>query len=476
MFDVIIIGGGVVGTNIARILSKYKIKMAIIEKNIEVCTETTKANSAIVHAGYDCIPGTLKAKLNVKGASMFPEMSNKFDFEYRNIGSMVLAFNDDEVEIIKDLYDRGLENGVEGMEIINTEKILEIEPKVNPKVKYALYAKNAGVVDPFNFTYAMLEVAIENGCELFTETEVTGLQKYENGIKVETNKGDFYSKYVINAAGLKSDVISRMAGEDSFYIIPTKGVYRLLAKKSSNNINTVLFQAPTAMGKGVLVASTYDGNTIIGPTTEILVKKEDDTTAEESLKMIDELSVKSVPSIDPKTTIRIFTGIRAKPNTKDFMIYPSKKMQGFINVGGIESPGLASAPAIAEYVEGIIKSIGFDFEVKENYIDERKGIPRVSRLSEEERNRLIESNPDYGEIICRCERISKGEILDAIRRPSGAVTRDGIKRRVRAGMGMCQGGFCGPKVLKILSEEFGVDVLDLKKEKSGFEIVDELLK
>lgn len=476
MYDVIIIGGGVIGTSIAKSLSKYDIKLALLEKNIEVCTETTKANSAIVHAGYDCIPGTLKAKMNVKGAKMFPELSKRFDFEYKQIGSLVLAFNDEEIDVLNELYQRGRENGVEELEIIDKEKILEIEPKVNEKVKKALYAKTAGVVDPFNFTYAMIETAVVNGCELFTETEVTGLEKIEDGIKVKTNNGEFISRFVINAAGVKADVISRMAGDDDYYIIPTKGVYRLLARSQRNNINTVLFQTPTPLGKGVLVTSTYDGNTMIGPTTEILGKKEDDIDTEESLKVIDELSVKSVPSINPKSTIRVFTGVRAKPNTKDFMIYPSKNMKGFINVGGIESPGLASAPAISEYVEEILSGNGFDYSIKDNYVDERKGIPRINRLPEEERQKLIEENPDYGEIMCRCEQISKGEILDAIHRPAGAVTRDGVKRRIRAGMGRCQGGFCGPKVKKLLSEELDVEIMDLKKEKSGFEIVDELLK
>lgn len=475
-YDVLIIGGGAVGASIARNLSKYNIKLGLLEKNVEVCQETTKANSAIVHAGYDCEPGTLKARLNVRGNALYPQLSEELDFEFKKCGSLVLAFNEKEVEILNDLYDRGIKNGVPDMEIIGYERIKEIEDKVSDEVLAALYAKSAGVVDPFNYTYAMIENAIKNGLDLYTETEVVGLKKEGQIIEVLTNKGSFKTRYLINAAGLNADKISNMAGDDDYYIIPTKGVYRLFDKNKDSMISTVLFQTPTELGKGVLVTSTYDGNTMVGPTSEQIGDVEDTRTQAESLKIIDELAVKTMPSLDFRNTIRVFTGVRAKPNTGDFMIYPSKHMEGFINVGGIESPGLASSPAIAEYVEEILLGMGFKSELNPDYDGSRKAIPKISQLSIQEKIKKIEENPAYGKIICRCETVSEGEIIDAIKRPGGAVTIDGVKRRVRAGMGRCQGGFCGPRVLEILARELGIDPVEVRKEISGSQIVDRHLK
>ena len=476
MYDVLIIGGGVIGAGIARQLSRYDLKIALLEKNVEVCQETTKANSAIVHAGYDCKVGTLKAKLNVRGNALFPQLSRDLDFKFKRIGSMVLAFDEGEVEAVKDLYERGLANGVPEMEILDHDQVLAIEPKVAGNVLAALYAKTAGVIDPFNYTYALMENAMANGVELFTETEVIGLAKGDGFIDVATNKGPFQASFVVNAAGLYSDKVSRMAGDDEYFLIPTKGVYRLLDKKKDDMISTVLFQTPTKLGKGVLVTATYDGNTMIGPTAERIEDVEDTTTQEDSLKWVDTMAKKSVPGLDTRNTIRVFTGVRAKPNTGDFMIYPSKNLPGLVNVGGIESPGLASSPAIAEYVEEILFDIGLEAKEKEDFIATRKAIPRISELSMEDKIKLIEKDPAYGKIICRCETVSEGEILEAIRRPAGAVTVDGIKRRVRAGMGRCQGGFCGPRVLDILARELGIDPIEVKKDISGSEIVQRHLK
>lgn len=476
MYDIIIVGGGVIGCSIARSLSKYDKKICLIEKNVEICQETTKANSAIVHGGYDCEPGSLKAKMNVRGNAMFPKLSQELDFAFNKIGSLVLAFNEDEMKTVEELYKRGMKNGVEGLEIIDSNKVKEIEPKVSDNVVGALYCSSAGVVDPFNLTYAMMENAIENGVELFTETELLGIEKNDNTIIVETNKGKFETKYLINAGGLYSDKIANMAGDFDFKIIPTKGVYRLFDKKKDEHINTVLFQTPTNKGKGVLVTATYDGNTMIGPTSEKINTVEDTTTESESLAVLDELGKKSVPGLNVKKTIRVFTGVRAKPDTGDFMIYPSKNMDGVIHCGGIESPGLASAPAIAEYVEDILLENGMEAEKKENYNPKRKGIVRISELSMEDKANKIQENPAYGKIICRCETVSEGEIIEAIRRPAGAKTVDGVKRRVRAGMGRCQGGFCGPRVIEILARELGIDPTEVKKDLSGSKIVERHLK
>lgn len=474
MEDIIIIGGGAIGTSIARELSKFKLNITLLEKNTEVSQETTKANSAIIHGGYDTKPGTLKAKMNVEGNRMYGKLAEELDFEFKKIGSMVLAFEEEDMKILDDLYDRGMKNGVEFLEIISGDRARELDPFISEKVIGALHCPSAGIVDPFSYTYAMMENAMENGVKLKTQTEVIGLEGREDYVLVKTNNGEYKSRYVINAAGLYSDKVANMAGDEDFTIIPTKGVYRLLSKNKYEQLNKVLFQTPSEKGKGVLVTPTYAGNTMVGPTSE-RIDGEDVPTEEESLETIDELSKKSVPTLNLKRTIRIFTGIRAKPDTGDFMIYPSKKMKGLIHVGGIESPGLSSAPAIAEFVRDILENEGLELEIDSEFNPIRTGITRPNELSSKERENLISEDPTYENIICRCEQVTEGEILEAINRPAGAVSVDGVKRRVRAGMGMCQGNYCGPRVREILSRELGVPVDELPKEKKGSDLVFEFV-
>lgn len=476
MFDILIIGGGITGASIARELSKYDLKIGLIEKNPEICQETTKANSAIIHGGYDAKPGTLKAKLNVKGNRMMEKLSKELDFTYKEIGSLVLAFNDEDEMVLEELYKRGIENGVGGLKIISGSKVLELEPKVSKEVKSALYCEEAGIVDPFNFNYGMMENAIENGVKLFTDTEALDIYSFGSGISVKTNNGIFNSRIVINSGGLFSDKIANMAGDKDFKILPTKGVYRLLAKGSLEELNKVLFQTPTKLGKGVLVTPTYEGNTMLGPTSE-LIGEEKDIEETKSLKVIDELSKKSIPDLDLSKTIRVFTGIRAKPDTGDFMIYPSKNLKGMIHVGGIESPGLTSAPAIAEYVRDIVEELDIvELRKKVDFNPERKGIVRVNHLSKDKKSELIKKDEKYGNIICRCEQVSEGEILESIHRPAGAVTVDGVKKRVRAGMGFCQGNYCRPKVTEILQRELGISEHELKEERSGTDIIEKYFR
>lgn len=469
MKDIIIIGGGAIGTSIARELSKYKLDILLLEKNTEVCQETTKANSAIIHGGYDAEPGSLKAKLNVEGTAMFEELSKDLEFTYKNIGSLVLAFDEEDKLMLEELYNRGVENDVPGMEIIDGSSAREIEPLVSEDVIAALHCKSAGIVDPFNYSYAMMENAIDNGAQLQTEEEVIDLEEDKDGIRVKTNKGEYQARFVINASGLNSDRLANMAGDFDFKLIPTKGIYRLLRKDPKFNLGKVLFQTPTKKGKGVLVTSTYEGNTMVGPTSEMIKEIKEAIPQDESLQTLDRLSKKSIPTLDLGKTIRIFQGIRAKPDTGDFMIYPSKNMKGVVHVGGIESPGLSSAPAIALYVKEILEDIGLKLEVKEDFNPYRKRIPRVAQLPKEEKEALVEKDPKYGERICRCETVSEAEVVEAIKR--GAVTRDGVKRRVRAGMGFCQGNYCAPKVRALLARELGIDEEDIKKEMHGDELV-----
>ena len=472
MYDIIIVGGGITGCSIARTLSKYKAKIALLEKNLDVCTETTKANSAIMHAGYDAIPGTLKAKLNAKGIKMIPKLSKELDFRFYQCGSLVLSFNEDDEKILNELMDRGTQNGNENLKILGPDEIFEIEPRVSRNVRHALYSPHAGVADPFNMCYGNIENAIQNGVELFLGTEVSSFEKAQDGIIIYTNKGEFKTQFLINASGLFSDRLAALAGDNDFTIIPTKGVYRILSRTPKEKINTVIFQTPDIRGKGILVTKTYAGNTMLGPTSEKIGKTEENHSIEESLTYVDELARKSVPDVDLSKTIRTFTGVRAKPNTDDFMIYASKNMKGLIHAAGIESPGLTASPAIAEYVEQILIKEGFNAVKNPNYNPIRKGFNKTAWVSKEEKAKLIEKNHFYGEVIDLCENVSKAEILDAIHRKPGAITIDGIKRRVRAGgMGFCQGKRCISIIQKIMAEELNVSESEIKSELHGDDIV-----
>lgn len=476
MFDVLIIGGGIVGCAIGRCLSQYAVKLGLLEKNVEVCQGTTKANSAIVHGGFDCVPGTLKAKLNVRGNAMMAQLSQELGFAYHEVGSLVLAFDAEDIAELNILMERGLNNGVADLQLIDPPAIHALEPRVSREVKKALYCPHSGVLDPFNFTYGMLENAMENGLELFTETEVTGLEKVSEGICVHTTQGDFTTRTLINAAGLGAEAIAAMAKEHDFRLTPTKGVYRLLDKTNGEEIHTVLFQTPTKRGKGVLVAPTYDGSTLVGPTATIADNADDTSVDAASLAMVDLLGRKSVPDLKLQQTIRVFTGVRAKPDTGDFMIYPSRTVPGLVHVGGIESPGLVSSPAIAEYVLDLLLHHGFAYAKKTHFQPKRHPFVRLRDVSLEEKKAMIQKNPRYGNIVCRCETISEGEIVDAIHRLGGARTVDGVKRRVRAGMGRCQGGFCLPRVLAILARECHVDPSTIRKEYRGSELITKHLK
>lgn len=467
MFDVLIIGGGIVGCSIARQLSRYAIRIGLLEKNTEVGQETTKANSAIVHGGFDCVPGTKKAAMNVRGNHLMAKLSEELGFTYHQVGSLVLAFDDEDIDQLHVLLERGRANGVAPLSFLDPPEIFALEPRVSKSVKKALYCPTSGVVDPFNFTYGMIENAIENGLSLFTETEVTGLERRDDHLVLHTERGDMETRFVVNAAGLGSARIAAMTGDTEIRLRPTKGVYRLLDKTNNECIHTVLFQTPTAKGKGVLVAPTYDGSTLVGPTADAVFDEHDTSVNDEDLRHVDALARKSVSDLALGQTIRVFTGVRAKPESGDFHLYASKHMPGVIHAAGIESPGLVSAPAIAEEVDRLLHENGLSAAEKANFQPHRKAFVRMAHLSAEKKAEQIAKNPLYGNIICRCETVSEGEIVEAIHRPGGARTLDGVKRRVRAGMGRCQSGFCAPRVIAILARELGVDPITLQKESRG---------
>lgn len=465
MFDVVIIGAGVIGSSIARELSKYVLKIGVLEKGEDVASEgASKANSAILHAGYDPEPGSLKAKLNVKGNEMYDELCKDLDVPIKRIGSVVVAFSDDETKELYKLFDRGIKNGVKELSIISKDLLKQIEPNINDNAVAALYAKTAGIICPYGYSIAAAENAAQNGVEFIFNSEVIGIKKDEDLFEITTKEKKYYSKYVINAAGLYSDAINNLSGAKPFSVHPRKGEYFILDKDQGYLAKTVIFQVPTSMGKGILVSPTVDGNLLIGPTSEDIQDKEFKATTKEGLDKALKGAKRSVDKFDIRKTITQFTGLRSTPDTKekDFIIKESE-IKGFINVAGIESPGFTAAPAIAEMVRDILKDSGIKLIAKKDFNPKRRPLIRFNELTDEERNKLIKKDPSYGRIICRCETVTEGEIIDAIKRPIGAKSIDGVKRRVRAGMGRCQGGFCGPRVLEILAKEYKISPLEVTK-------------
>ncbi len=460
-YDVAVIGGGVVGALISRELSKYDIKVALLEKCNDVAMGTTKANSAIVHGGFDAMNGTLKAKLNVKGTALMPEVCKELNVPYRNNGSLVLAFSEKEMEHIKVLYDRGIKNGVPDLEIIDGEMVRELEPNVSQEVVGALLSNSAGIVCPYELTIAAAENAVSNGVEFIRNCEVQSID-FDGEFTLSTTAGEIKASYVINAAGNHSDEIAAMLGDTSIKLVARKGEYYLLDKSYGYLADHTIFQCPNEMGKGVLVTPTVDGNLLIGPSATDEPDKDNTETTPEGLDFVLSKALKSVPSLNVRGAITSFAGVRAHPVTDDFIIGYSEANDRLINVAGIESPGLSAAPAIAQYVRELLLE-KLPAKEKENYVLTRKAPVRFRHMTKTEREELIKKNSAYGRIICRCETITEGEILDAIHAPAGARDVDGVKRRTRAGMGRCQGGFCGSKVVEILSRELGVPMNEITK-------------
>ncbi|KGN02610.1 FAD-dependent oxidoreductase [Clostridium novyi A str. 4570] len=462
MFDVTIVGAGVIGCSIARELSKYNLKVCVLEKGPDVATGTSKANSGIVHGGHDATPGTLKAKLNVRGNEMFDKLVEELDFPFKRNGSLVLCFDESEKEGLQKLLEKGQKNGVPNLEIIGKEKILEMEPNVNDDVVGALYVPTGGIVCPYEMTIAMAENAYTNGVEFKFETEVKNVVKKENGFTLETSKGNVETNLVINAAGLFSDDLNNMVSKNKIEIIARKGEYCLFDKTAGAMATKTLFQLPTKMGKGVLVTPTVDGNLLIGPNAVDVEDKTDVDTTQEGIDDILNRAKKTFKQIPMRQVITSFSGLRSHDTVNDFIIGEAEDVPGFINVAGIESPGLSSAPAIAEMVEGIVvEKLSPAKNDKFNPI--REGIPKFREMTNEERKELIAKDPSYGKIVCRCETVTEGEILNAIRRPLGAKDLDGIKRRTRAGMGKCQSGFCSTKIVALLSKELGIPETEVTK-------------
>ncbi len=470
-FDVAVIGAGVVGASIARELSRYKLSTVVVERCEDVCSGTSKANSAIVHAGYDAVPGSLKAKFNVRGAELIRELSKKLDFDYRENGSMVISLSPEGHTGLMTLLEKGEKNGVKDLEIISGDRAREIEPALSPEVVEALLVPHGAIVCPFLMTIAFAENAAENGAEFRFLEDVTGIMPDDGRFILSVNGEEKYDvKYVVNAAGVYADKINNMVSARKLSITPRRGEYVLMDREVGGLVDHTIFQLPTKLGKGVLVTPTVHGNLLVGPNADPLEDKEDISVTSDGMDEIKSKALLSVPSIPYNKMITSFAGLRAHESGNDFIIGEAEDCEGFFNAAGIESPGLSSAPAIGEYLAKLIAEKAGAQE-KSDFIDERKGFIRITKLSPEERNVLIAERPEYGRIVCRCEEVTEGEIEDAIRRPVGARSLDGIKRRVRQGMGRCQAGFCTPKAIEILARELGISEEDVCKNIPGSEML-----
>ncbi|MBE6634927.1 MAG: NAD(P)/FAD-dependent oxidoreductase [Ruminococcaceae bacterium] len=460
MKNVVIIGAGVIGGAVARELSKYELEICILEKESDVAMGATRANSAIVHAGFDAKEGTLKAKMNVRGSEMMEDYAAELGVKYKRNGSLVVGFSDEDKATLEELRVRGEKNGVPGLRVLDREQILELEPNIGEGVTCALHAPTGAIICPYELCMAEIGNAMDNGAALKLNFEVKSIEKCDGGYKISSDKESVYADYVINCAGVYSDVVAAMAGNGGFEVIPRRGEYMLLDKECGSLVSHTIFRCPSKMGKGILVSPTVDGNLLLGPTAENIEDKTDKSTTAAGLAKVRMQAGEQVKGINFGKIITSFTGLRSVGSTGDFII---TEKDGFVNCAGIESPGLSSAPAIGEYVRDLLSGAGLELVKKESFDGSRRPMHYFKECTDEEKNAIIARDPSYAHIICRCEMTSEGEIVEAIRTNPGATDLDGVKRRTRSGMGRCQGGFCSPYVVEILARELGCDYTEITK-------------
>lgn len=454
MYDVAIIGAGIVGSMTARLLAQYNLKVCVLEKENDVSMGATKANSAIVHAGFDAKAGSLKAKLNVKGSEMMQKICEELGVDYKNNGSLVIGFNDEDRKIIADLYQRGVKNGVKNLEIIERDRLCELEPNISKNAVCALYAPTGAIVSPYELAIAAMGNAMDNGTELKLNFEVCDIEFDGEKYQIASQDETVCAKYVVNATGVFSDKIAKMVGDDSFSIHARLGEYILLDKESGSFVSHTIFRTPTKMGKGILVSPTVHGNLLLGPTSTDIDEKENTATTNDGFAKIIKEAGENVEGVPLCSAITSFAGLRAVSDGGDFIINSPK--QNFVNAAGIESPGLSASPAIAEEIVKLLKEQGIELVEKKEFNPIRKPAHYFKNASIEEKNEIIKKDKSFGRVICRCETVTEGEILEAIRTNPKATDLDGIKRRTRAQMGRCQGGFCMPYITEILAKELGV--------------------
>ena len=462
MYDVVVIGAGVVGAMTARELSKYNMKICVVERENDIAMGATKANSAIVHAGFDAKSGTLKAKLNVLGSEMMEKICEDLSVSYINNGSLVIGYSEDDLKRLEELMANGIKNGVKSLKVIDQKELRRLEPNISKKAICALYAPTGAIVCPYELTEACIGNAMDNGAELKLKFSVSAISKNQDSYEIVSEKGDkIKTRLVINAAGIYSDKIATMIDDNSFSVHARSGEYMLLDKECGDTVSHTIFTLPTKMGKGILVSPTVDGNLLLGPTSIDIPDKEDKKTTSDGMRVVTEKAGEMAEGIDMRMVITSFTGLRAVGDTGDFIINMADK--GFVNIAGIESPGLSASPAIAQYVIELLKESGEELVEKEEYISKRKSYKNFKNWSIEKKNEIIKQDATFGNIICRCECISEGEILHAIRTNPKPNDLDGVKRRTRAQMGRCQGGFCSPYITKLLAEEKGIAIEEVTK-------------
>ncbi|MBE6577312.1 MAG: NAD(P)/FAD-dependent oxidoreductase [Ruminococcaceae bacterium] len=453
MYDVVIIGAGVVGGMVARTLAKYDMKICIVDKESDVAMGATRANSAIVHAGFDAAEGSMKARMNVRGSQMMESVCRELGVKYKRNQSLVVGFENERSEV-EAIYKRGLANGVEGLSIVEKDELHTLEPNLNPDLTVALLAKTGAIVCPYELCLAAVGNAMDNGAALELDFEVCGIEKADSVYTVKALDGrEIKAKYVINSAGVYSDEIAAMTGDADFTVKPRRGEYMLLDKECGGFTTRTIFHTPTKMGKGILVSPTVDGNLLLGPTATDIEDKEDTSTTAEGFATIFAKASDNVSNIPFNKVITSFCGLRATGSVGDFII---KERDGVITLGGIESPGLSSAPAIAEYVEQLLADKGALGEKKADFIATRRPMHYYRELTMDEKNAIIKKDPAYGRIVCRCEGITEGEVVEALTVNPAARDIDGVKRRTRSGMGRCQGGFCSPTVVELIARERGI--------------------
>lgn len=474
MFDVIIIGGGVVGCTTARYLSRYNLKTALLEKASDICEGQSKANTAIVHGGYDAKPNTRKAEYNVLGSRMFAQECAELDVPLQWNTSLVVAFSEDGIPKLEELRRQGVTNGVEKLSIIGREELRKREPNIGSAACAALLVETGGIVCPYELTIANAENAAENGVRFYRNFEVEKIEKGKDCWVVSGGAGSLSAKAVVNCAGLYSDIINNMVSEEKFHILPRRGEYYIIDKKYAGTFHASIFQLPTNMGKGILVTPTVDGTLLIGPTAEDIEDRDDTRTTQEGLDKALQFGGVTWEKIPLRDVITTFSGIRAHCDRDDFILGEAPDAPLFFNAGGIESPGLTSSPAIGE---ALARLVADRLHAKQNpkYNPERRGIPKFREMTDAQRAQAIAANPDYAKIICRCETVTEAEIREAIRRPVGARTVDGVKRRTRAGMGRCQAGFCTPATVRILCEELHISPLEVTKCGGNSRLLDSFL-
>jgi glycerol-3-phosphate dehydrogenase len=475
MEDVIIIGAGAVGGFIARSLSRYELSILVLEKENDVGDVTSMANSAISHSGYDPEPGSKKALFNVKGNQMMPKVCRELDVPYGQVGTMTIALEDEQLPMLQALLERAKQNGVEA-KLLSSDEVKKLEPNINPEVKGALLCPKGGIVNPFLLVARAFENAMDNGVKLALNEEVKSIQKVKDHYVVTTQDKSYEAKVVINAAGLHSDEIAAMIEPVSWKIMPRKGEYYVLDHYAPGLVNHVLFPLPSAKGKGVLVTMTTSGNYLVGPSSEFIPNKDDVSTDVMTLEQVKAQATMLVPKIPFNQQIRVYAGVRATPSTHDFIIEPSKKYADFINVAGIESPGLVSSPAIGEYVANTLVGAVLPLKEKKGYKAAVRPYVKPLAMPLEERNALIKEHPEYGEMVCQCEKVSVGEIKDVLSRSLPCQSVKALKKRTRAGFGKCQGGFCQPQVVRLLADYYHVTPLSVNYDKLGSALVKEEVK